>query len=238
MATTPLPSRASATLMEGRQIRNAYLAHMRAKWQHQPCLLGDPQRSAREQKSEMATYPTCGQNGYITLTILGLPNAQTGHKNLKWLLATSAFPSQGSPTLSMKRKKQKQLPRPHVGTIATSPCRLGGPQCSAWGQPSQIATCPTCGLGSNITPTVSGSPTLGAGTKVTNGYVAHMWAKWLHHPGRLKGTQRSMRDQNCKLLHGPHVGKVVTAPLPSRGSLVLSMGTKITNGYMAHKWTN
>ena len=94
---------------------------MWAKWLHHPCRLGGPQRLARGQKSEMAMLPTCGQSGYITPAILGVPNA------------------------------------------------------------------------------VLGSATLSAGTKPGNGYVAHMWAKWLHHPCRLRGLQRSARGQESEI---------------------------------------
>ena len=75
MAKSPLPSWESPTLSAGTKIRNGYVAHMRAKCLHQPCRLEGPQHSARGQKSEMATWPRCGQNGYITPSVLGVPNA-------------------------------------------------------------------------------------------------------------------------------------------------------------------
>ena len=113
------------------KIRNGYVAHMWAKWLHHPYRLGGPQRLAWGQKSEMATWPTCGQNGYITRAILRVPNTQRGDKNQKWLHG------------------------PDVGKMATSPL-------PCWE-----------------------SPTLSAGTKIRNGYVAHMWEKRLHHPSGL-----------------------------------------------------
>ena len=111
MPTSLVPSWEYPTLSTGTKIRNGYVAHMWAKWLHQPCRRGGPQHSARGQKSEMATCPTCGQNGYITPAVLGVPNVQCGDKNQKWLrgphvgkVATSPLPSWGSPTLSAGTK--------------------------------------------------------------------------------------------------------------------------------------
>ena len=141
VATSPLPSWGSPTHNAGTTMRNGYLAHMWAKRLHHPCRLGGPQRSTRREQREMATWPTCGQRGYITPAVLGVPNAQRGDNNEKWLLG------------------------PYVGKVATSPL-------PSWG-----------------------SPTHNAGTTMRNGYLAHMWAKWLHHPCRLGGPQRSTRGQ-------------------------------------------
>ena len=217
VATSPLPSWGSPTLNAGTTMRNGYLADMWAKWLHHPCRLGGPQRK------EMATWPTCGQSGYITPAVLGVPNAQRGDNNEKWLLG------------------------PHVGKVATSPllatgylahmwakwlhhpCRLGGPQRSTWPTGTTMRNGylahmwakwlhHPCRLGvPNVYITPGGSPTLNAGTTMgylahmwatpswgspthagttmRNGYLAHMWAKWLHHPCRLGGPQRSTRGQ-------------------------------------------
>ena len=40
-----------------------------------------------------------------------------------------------------------------------------------------------------------GSPTLNAERTMRNGYLAHMWAKKLHHPCRLGDPQRSTRGR-------------------------------------------
>ena len=99
VATSPLPSWGSPTPKVVTKIRNGYAVYMLAKWLYHPCRLGGPQRSARGQKSEMAMWPTCGQSGYITPAVLGVPDAQRGNKNPKWLYG------------------------PHVGKVATSPLR-------------------------------------------------------------------------------------------------------------------
>ena len=76
----------------------------------------------------MATWPTCGQRGYITPAVLGVPNAQRGGSK-----KTEIF---------------------------------------AW---------TTCGQSGYITLAVLVVPNTQRGTKIRKGYVAHMWAKWLHH---------------------------------------------------------
>ena len=213
VATSPLPSWGSPTHNAGTTMRNGYLAHMWAKRLHHPCRLGGPQHSTRGQQCQMATWPTCGQRGYITPAVLGVPNTQCRDENQKWVL------------------------RPQVGKGATSP------------------------------PPSWGSPTLNAGTTMRNGYLAHMWAKRLHHPCRLGGPQRSTRGQQCEMatwptcgqrgyitpavlgvpktqpgdnnekwLLGPHVGKEATSPLPSWGSPTLNAGTTMRNGYLADMW--
>ena len=46
--------------------------------------------------------------------------------------------------------------------------------------------------------------------------MAHLWARWLHHPCRLGDPLRY--KAGGKIRSGPLVGKVATSPLPPRGS--------------------
>ena len=89
----------------------------------------------------MATWLTCGQNGYTTPGVMGVPKAERGDKKQKWLRS------------------------PHVTKVAKSPL-------TSWG-----------------------SATRSLGTKNSNGYLAYIWAKWLHQPCRLGGPQHSVRGQ-------------------------------------------
>ena len=43
-----------------------------------------------------------------------------------------------------------------------------------------------------------GSPMLSAGTKIINGSVARMWAKWLHHPCRLGGAPTLSTEEKIR----------------------------------------
>ena len=153
-----------------------------------PTLSWGPQRLARGQNLETATWVTCGQSGSITPAVLGVSYAQREDKNKKWRcgshggkVATSPLSSCGSPMLSAGSsppsfgvpnaqrgdKYWKWLRGPHVGKVVTSPL-------PSWG-----------------------SPTLNARTKIRNGYVAHMWAKWLHHPCYLGSPQRCLGVRNA-----------------------------------------
>ena len=185
----------------------------------------------------MATWPTCGQSGYITPAALGVRNAYCGGKNRKWLrgphvgkVATSPLPPWGSRALGAGTK----IITGYVGELRAKglhhPCGLEGPHRSLRGRKSEMAMWPTCGQSGYIAPTVlgvgnahrarqnaqwlrsphvgrvatspvpsSGSPTLSAGTKIKNSYVARMRAKWLHHPCRLGDAQRSAREQKSEM---------------------------------------
>ena len=299
VATSPLLSWGCPTLSAWTTIKNGYVVHMREQWLHHRCCLGGPQRSAREQQSQMAMWSTCRKSGNITPAVLGVPNAQPGDKNWKWLcgphvgkVATSPLPSWGPPTLNVWTTMENGYVVHMREKWLHHPCRLGRPQRSARGQQSEMATWSTCGQSGYITAAVLGvpnaqsvdnnhkwlcgphaaktatsplpswgSPTVSAWITITNGYVVHMRAKWLHHPCRLGGPQRSARgqqsqmamwstcgqsgyitaavlgvpnaqrvDKNQKWLRGPHVGKVATSPLPSWGSPTLNVWTTIRNG--------
>ena len=57
-----------------------------------------------------------------------------------------------------------------------------------------------------------------------HGYVARIWAKYLHHPCCLGGPQHLSRGLNHKRLGSPHVGTIATSPLLSEGSPTLTRG--------------
>ena len=74
--TSPILSWGSPTLSARTNIRDGGVAHVWAKWLHHPCRLGGPQRLARGQKLEMATWLTCRQSGYLTRAVLGVLNGK------------------------------------------------------------------------------------------------------------------------------------------------------------------
>ena len=215
MATSPLPSRGSPPLQSGGQNK---------KW------------------------PTCGQSGYVTPAVSGIPTAlelgaksEMAHKWAKWLrhpcrladphcfraggkirsgplvgkVAMSPLPSRGSPPLHSGGKIRSG---PQVGKMATSPLpSQGSPPLHNGGQNQKW---PTCGQSGYVTPAVSGIPA--ASERGAKSEVVHKWAKWLCHPCRL-GDPHRLRAGG-KIRNGPLVGKVVTPPLPSRGSPPLHSG--------------
>ena len=143
-----------------------------------------------------------------------------------------------------------------------NPCRLGGPQCSAWGQNQKLPTCGHCGY---LTPAVSvsrGSPTLqskgqsqkwpskgriGFETFAVLGVLqsfkagenpqeAENWADWLHKPYRLRGPQHfGEGEQNQKR---PTNGQIDYITPTVEGSPALLGGVQSqkwpTNGQIGH----
>ena len=180
---------------------------MRAKWLHHICRLGGPQRSARGQKSEMTMWPSCGQSGYITSTVLGVPNAQRRVINLKWRsgphvwkVALAPPPSWGSTTVSAGTTIRHGYVVRMWSKWLHYRYRLGGPQRTAERQRSEMATWPTCGHSGYITPTVLGVPNVQRG------------------------------DKNLKWLSGSHVGKLATSHLPLCSLQCLARGRKLEMG--------
>ena len=196
------------------------MAHLWAKWLRHPCRLGDPHgcRAGWKIRSgplvdKVATSPlpslgspplqsgggnhkspTCGQSGYVTPAVSGIPTAaeRGGGGGIRGgplvgKVATSPLPSQGSPPLQSGGQNQK------------------------WS---------TCGQSGYATPTISGIPT--AAERGGESEVAHLWAKGLHHPCRLGDPHRCRAGR--KIRSGQLVGKVATSPLPSRGSPPLQSG--------------
>ena len=167
------------------------MAHMWAQWLPNPCHLGGPQCSARGQNQK---WPICGHSGYLTPAVSGVPNALHGDKIRSGphvgTVATSPLPSRGSPMLCTGTNSEMV----HLwARWLPNPCRLGGPQCSAWGQiqmahmwaqwlpnpcrlggpqcsaKGQNQKWPTCGHSGYLTPAVSGVPNALHGDKIRNG---------------------------------------------------------------------
>ena len=222
------------------------VAHKRAKWLCHPCRLGDPHRFRAGGKirrgplvgkkaispllsrgsqplrsgGQNHKWPTCGQNGYVTPAVSGMPTAakrgaksEVAHLWAKWLRHPCRL---GDPHRC--RAGGKIRSGPQVGKMATSPLpSRGSPQLQSGGQNQKW---PTCGQNGYVTPTVSAIPT--AAERGAKSEVAHLWAKWLRHPCRLGDPHRFRAGG--KIRPGPQVGKVATSPLPSRGSPQLQSG--------------
>ena len=184
---------------------------MWAKWLHHACRLRGLQRSARGQKSEMAMWPTCGQSGYIIPAVLGVPNAQREDKNQECLccphvgnVATSPLLSWGSLTMSWGPQRLARGQNLETATWVTcgqsgsiTPVILGIPNASRGAKNQKWLRGPHVGKVATSPLPSWGSPTPSARTKMRNGYVAHMCAKWLQHPCYLGGPQRCLGVRNA-----------------------------------------
>ena len=157
------------------------MAHLWAKWLCHPCRLGDPHRCRAGGKirsgplvGKVATsplptrrslplqsggqnqkWPTCGQGGYVTLAVSGIPTAsERGGGGIR--------------------------SGPRVGKVATSPLpSRGSPPLQSGGQNRKW---PACGQSGYVTPAVSEIPT--AAERGAESEVAHLWARWLRNPCR------------------------------------------------------
>ena len=262
------------------------VAHEWAKWLPDPWRIGDPHRyraggkiRSGPQVGKVATFPlpywgspplqsggqnqkwpTCGQSGYLTPAVSGIPTAaergaksEVAHKWAKWL----PHPCRnGDPHRCEAGGKIRSGPQ--VGKLATSPLpSRGSPLLQSGGQNQKW---PTCGQSGYVTPAVSGIPT--ASERGGKSEVAHKWAKWLPHPCHNGDPHRC--EAGGKIRSGPQVGKLATSPLPYRGSPLLQSGgqnqkwpTSGQSGYLtpavsgiptaaergaksevAHKWAN
>ena len=163
--------------------------------------------------------PTCGQSGYVTPAVSGIPTAsergarsEVAHKWAKWLRHPCLL---GDP--HRFRAGGKIRSGPLVGKVATSPLPpRGSPPLQSGGNQKW----PTSGQSGYVNPAVSGIAT--TLERLARSEVAHKWAKWLRHPCRL-GYPRRLRAGG-KFRSGPQVGKVATSPLPPRGSPPLQSG--------------
>ena len=165
------------------------MAHLWAKWLPHPCGIGDPHRfraGGGDQK-----WPTCGQSGYVTLAVSGIPTAverggksEVAHLWAKWL----CHPCRLKHPHRFKAGGEIRS-GPLVGKVATSPLPSRDPHRFRAGGKSE---------------------------------VAHLWAKWLRHPCRLGDPHRFRAGGEIR--SGPLVGKVAMSPLPSQGSPPLQSG--------------
>ena len=250
LATSPLPYRGSPPLQSGGQNQkwptsgqSGYLtpavsgsptasergaksevAHKWAKWLLHPCRMGEPHRFRAGGK--IRSGPQVGKVATSPLPYRGAPPLQSGGQNQKWPTSgqtgylTPAV--SGSPTAAERGAKSEVAHK--LGNLATSPRPYrGAPPLQGGGQNQKWPTSRQIGY---LTPAVSGSPT--ASERGAKSEVAHKWANWLPHPGRIGEPHRCRAGG--KIRSGPRVGKVATSPLPYRGSPTLQSGGKIRSG--------
>ena len=165
-------------------------------------------------------WPTCGQSGYGTPAVSGIPTA-----------AERGTESEGAHLWAKCLRHSCHLGVPHccgaggkirsgplVGKVATSPLPSRGyPTLQSGGQNQEP---PTCGQSRYVTPAVSGIPD--ASERGPKSEVATLTAKWLRHPCCLRVPHRFRAGS--KIRGGSRVGKVGMSPLPTRGAPPLRSG--------------
>ena len=245
VATSPLPPGGSPPLQSGGT--ESEVPHKWARWLRHPCRLGGPHRFGAG--GQNPKWPTSGQGGYISPAASEVPTASERADRIRGgpqvgMVATSPLPPEGSPTLQSGGQNQNWPTSGQGGYITPPP--WGSPPLQSGGQNQKW---PTSGQGGYITPAAWGVPTasergyrIRSGPQVgkvatsplpsegspplqsgrTESEVAHKWARWLHHPCRLRGPHRFRAGGRIR--SGPQVGKVATSPLPSGGSPPLQSG--------------
>ena len=243
LASPHQPSRGSLPLQSRAK---SEVSQKWAKWQRHPCRLGDPHRFRAGGKirsgplvGKVATspqpsrgspslqsggqnqkWPTCGQNGYVTPAVSGIPTAaERGAKSEvahKWANLLRHPCRLGHPHRCSAGGKITIGPL--VGKMAMSPLpSRGSPPLQSGGAKSEVAHLWANGY---VTHAVSGIPT--ASERGAKSEVARLWAKWLRHRGRLGDRHRFRAGGDFG--SSPLVGKVATSPPPSRGSSSLQSG--------------
>ena len=161
-----------------------------------------------------------GQSGYVNPAVSGFPTAaQRGVKSELahlWARRLRQLSRLGDPHRCTAGGEIRG--EPLVGKALTSPLPArvspplhGGGQNQKW---------PTCGQSGYVTRAVSGIPT--TSERGAKSEVAHLWARWLRHPCRLRDPHRFRAGG--KIRSGPLVCKVATSPLPPQGSPPLQSG--------------
>ena len=162
------------------------VAHKWANWLPHPCRIGEPHRFRAGGK--IRSGPQVGKLATSPLPYWGSPPLQSGGHSQKWPTCgqigylTPAV--SGIPSASEQREKIRSGPQ--VGKLATSPLPYrGAPPLQSGGQNQKW---PTSGQIGYLTPAVSGIPS--ASEPGAKSEVAHKWANWLPHPCRIGDPHR------------------------------------------------
>ena len=216
------------------------MAHLWAKWLRHPCRLEDPHRCRAgwgirsgplvgkvvtsplpprgcpplQSGRGNQKCPTCGQCGYVTRAISGIPTAaerggesEVVHLWAMWLRHPCRL---GDPHRCSAGGKSELAHLRH-------PCRLGDPDRFIAG--SKIRSGPLMGKVATSCLPCRGSPPLQSGGGIRSGPQV----------GKLATSHCRLGDPHRftaggKIRSGPLVGNVATSPLPSRGSPPLQSG--------------
>ena len=204
----------------------------------QNCYITPAFSGVPKQGDKVKGAPQVGRIATSPLRSRGTPNKGTKSKvPHNGRMAASPLRSRGSPNKGTKSKVAHKW-----AELLHHPCVLGGPQTrgqSQWWR--------TSGRKWYITPAFSGVPkqgdkgkggpqvgriatsplrSRGSPNKGTKSKVAHKWAELLHHP-----CVSGVPKQGDKVKGAPHVGRIATSPLRSRGS-----PNKGTKSKVPHKW--
>ena len=166
------------------------VAHVWAMWLPHPCRLRDPHRCRAGGGGGIRSGPQVGKVATSPLPSRGSPPLQSGGQNQEWPTCgqcgyvTPAV--SGIPTAAERGGGGNQK-RPTSGQSGyITPAVSGIPTALQSGGENQ--KWPICGQSGYVTPAVSGIPT--AAERGAKSEVAHKWTMWLPHHCRLRYPQR------------------------------------------------
>ena len=216
VATQPLPPQGYLPLQSWGA--DSEVAHFWARWLRNLRRLGDPHRFREGVRprsgplvGKVATQPF-PPRGSLPLRNRGA-ESDVAHLWARWLRNPRRLRDP-----HRFRAGGRLRSGPLVVKVATQPLPPRGAPPLRSGAYNQ--KWPTCGQGGYATLAASGIPT--ASERGAEPEVAHLWARWLRNPCRLREPHRFRAGRRIR--SGPHVGKVATQPLPPRESAVLQSG--------------
>ena len=194
------------------------MAKSSARWLHNPCRMGGPQRFRVGYR--IRSGPQVGHVATLPLSLGRSPTLHTGEQNQKW---RTSWPG------GYITRAAWEVPNSSKRGIASAvgnkwavwlhnPCRLRvnqrvttGDRTKRGPQVGHVATQPLLH---------GGSPMLQSGGQ--NRKLSTSGARWLHNPHRQGGTQHfTARD---RIRSGQQLGHVATSPLPLEGYQTLHSG--------------
>ena len=168
-------------------------------------------------------WPTCGQSGYVTPAVSGIPTALVRGGGVQ-TCPTKGQSGYVTPAVSGIPTASERGAKSEVAQLEAKwlrhPCHLGDPHRLRAGGGNEIW--PISGQSGYVTLAASEIP--GASERGGGGgsEVAHKRAGWLRHPCRLGDPHRFRAGR--KIRRAPQKGKVATSPLPSRRPSPLRTG--------------
>ena len=167
-------------------------------------------------------WPTCGQSGYVTPAVSGIPTAAEPGAEIRsdplvGKVAVSPLPSRGSPPLQSRGKIRSG---PLVGKVATSPVPSRGSPPLQSGGGGGDQKWPTCGQSGYVICRLGDPHRCRVGGKIRSGPLV---GKVATSPLPSRGSP-PLQSGGGNIRSGPLVGKLAMSPLPSRGSPPLQSG--------------
>ena len=143
------------------------MAHLWARWLHNPCRLGEPHRFGAG--GRIRRGPLVGKVATLSLPPRGAPPLQSGGQNQKWPTCGQGgyiTPAASGSPIASERGAESEVA--HLWAMwLHNPCRLGGPL--RFGAGGRIRSGPLVGKVATLTLPPRGAPSLHSRGKTRSG---------------------------------------------------------------------